>query len=50
MTAKYSEENDQRLKSKRGPIQCTTAMVQQNGRVSIMGAKDMDYIAEYATT
>ena len=41
-TAKYSEENVQRLKSKRGAIQSTTAMLQQNGHVSIMGAKDMD--------
>ena len=38
-TAKYSEENVQRWKSKRGAIQCTTAMVQQKGHV---GAKDMD--------
>jgi len=41
-TAKYSEENVEGLKSKRGPIQSTTAMLQQNGHVSIMGAKDMD--------
>ena len=38
-TAKYSEGNVQRSKSKRGAIQSTTAMLQQNGHVSIMGAK-----------
>jgi TATA-box binding protein (TBP) (component of TFIID and TFIIIB) len=41
-TAKYSELNEKQLKSKRGRIQTTTAMVQKNGFVSIMGAKDMD--------